>query len=56
MVKRLFLGRGKDGKIKEKLEMGEMMISAGTDLIAHLHMHSCGTWSYIDRVDGMPIM
>jgi len=43
MVKRLFLGRGKDGKIKEKLEMVEMMISAGTDLTAHLHMHSCGT-------------
>jgi hypothetical protein len=31
MVKRPFLGRGKDGKIKEKLEMEEMMISAGTD-------------------------
>jgi len=31
MVKRLFLGQGRDGKIKGKLEMGEMMISAGTD-------------------------
>jgi hypothetical protein len=31
MVKRPSLERGKDGKIKEKLEMEEMMISAGTD-------------------------
>jgi hypothetical protein len=31
MVKRPFLGQGKVGKIKEKLEMGETMISAGTD-------------------------
>jgi len=53
MVKRLFLGREKDGKIKAKLEMGEMMISAGTDLIAHLHMHSYGTTRFNDVVDGL---
>lgn len=54
MAKRLFLGRGKVGKIKEKLEMGETMISAGTDLVAHLHMHNYVREIYV--VDGLPNM
>jgi hypothetical protein len=54
MVKRPSLGRGKDGKIKEKLEMGETMISAGTDLVAHLHMHNSVREIYV--VDGLPNM